>query len=139
MAKYRYGDRVTVNGKRGKVGLIHTDSSGDYIYNIRMDDGTLEMATENHVRPVGTHLTIKCTQPIKHFNINITVGKHGIVERCPICRSDYHTVSHPIHGDKEIWSDCLKCNKTKEQIEIEIKQPKPKEIENEDDDFGFFD
>ena len=37
-------------------------------------------------------------------------------DRCPICSTEWHRVEHPIHGKKEIWEDCLKCNKTKEDI-----------------------
>lgn len=155
MAKYKYGDRVRLNGYSGKVVSVFPDANGDYICKVEFDDGTKAEIPEYNLRPAlnvsfknvkppsGAYKTVKLTTPIKHININITISKDGIEfkDYCPVCKNPYHTIPHPIHGAKEMWSDCLTCGKTKEQIEEEKCKPISKEI-NDDyddyDDFGFY-
>ena len=151
MAKYKYGDRVKYNGKNCKVGVINKDVNGDYIYSVVFDDGTRTVIPESQVNPAsninlanvgpaaGTCRTIKLNQPIKYISINIKLS--DLKESCPVCKNTYQTMPHPIHGAKIMWSDCLTCNKTKEQIESEKHTIKTlsKEIEDDCDDFGFYD
>ena len=35
---------------------------------------------------------------------------------CVICGNYFKKTESPIHGKKEIWEDCITCNKTKEAI-----------------------
>lgn len=115
MPKFKYGDAVEVNGHTGTIRRITKKANGNYIYNVHFDNSNL----------IPPHMDFPESH-INHYNggnkkyqydgrfsyKNLMYSK----DRCPICSTEWHRVEHPIHGKKEIWEDCLKCNKTKEDI-----------------------
>lgn len=52
MARWKYGDIVKINGVKVKVASVWSNSSGDYIYRLRFDDGSEGEYPENHIKPV---------------------------------------------------------------------------------------
>ena len=115
MPKYKYGDRVQVNGHAGTVKSVRTSSSGGYECTVYFDDPNLippfMEVPENHIKPYygGT----------KKYEYDNRFSYKRIMngsEYCPVCNTKWHTIEHPIFGKKQVWKDCLKCKKTQEQI-----------------------
>lgn len=115
MPKYKYGDKVQVNGHKGTITRIVRKHSGDYICTVTFDDPNLIPPfmdfPENHIKP--DHSSRPKYEYDRRFSYRSIMNKDRY---CPICSTEWHRVEHPIHGKKEIWEDCLKCNKTKEDI-----------------------
>lgn len=112
--KFGYGDQVVVstNGtnKSGKVISVFRDRTGSIQCRVRFDSPTVvpsEMEfPESLLSPSG-----KAHVGLGRW-VDIDVG-------CPKCGSSWHTIEHPVFGKKQIWYDCIKCDKTREQIEKE--------------------
>lgn len=114
-----------------------------------MDDGTKVMTNDSHLKPVfrsssttaKQHAinTIISNTKIPYFQI-AEIKVVGVKDSCPVCKNEYQTIDHPIHGAKIQWSDCLTCKKTKEQLEAEEKEWKgdKDEVDKNYGDFGFY-
>lgn len=98
MAKYKYGDLVTVNGQKAKIVSTWISLNG-VDCRVQFNDGSEAEYPESHIEP-------RFNQFLKGL--------------CPICRSEWHVIEHPFHGKKVLWYDCVKCKKTRETIEDEI-------------------
>jgi len=115
MPLYKYGDKVKIktNGtyKIGKVISVRGNSFDGYECTVKFDSPSVvpnEMDfPEGYLEP--------CEEKINVFGHWVDTG-----ENCPICKQKWHKIESPIFGKKEIWIDCLKCKKTKEQLMKEI-------------------
>jgi len=118
MPKFKFGDKVIVNGVKGAVVSLWIDLSGDYIYRVRVNNSLDVEYPENHLRP---------DKPKVKFMVGgqMVANAYGFARNnpevnCPICKERWKIQEHPIHGSKELWYDCIKCSKTREQIEEEL-------------------
>lgn len=96
------GDIVSVRGQKGKI----LRTRWDYLFN-------------------KTEYIIKFLDPDTIPNeMNFYIEELKFLEasgNCPICRTPYTVTLSPVVGQK--WQDCLKCKKSKEQIEDELDNP----------------
>ena len=115
MPLYKYGDNVKIktNGtyKIGKVIKVVGNVLIGYTCTVKFDSNIIpsEMDFPDHY-----------LEP-HEVGASRYVGSWRFSgDNCPICKQAWHEVESPMFGKKEIWKDCLKCKKTKEQLMKEM-------------------
>jgi hypothetical protein len=111
MPKFKFGDRVIVNGNKGQVVSVYKDFNGDYTCRVRFDDRNLlppEMDyPENHVKPDPDDYDYFFGGYYKKAPAYVDTNKY-----CPVCKTAWAETKF----NNKIWYDCNKCKKKKEEL-----------------------
>ena len=112
MSIFKYGDRVKVNTNgTDKLGKIISIRGNTYVgFTCVVDFDSPPILIPQQMEFAEEDLVL-CGRKSTMFNRQVDTNKY-----CPVCSESWHEVESPIHGSKEIWTDCLKCNKTKEEL-----------------------
>lgn len=105
---YKVGDSVIVNGHRGVISIVTPKYNGLNIYTVRFPD--------NVIPP-----TMEFTKS------QLDRENSSTIKKCKCCGDIFKVTEHPVLGKKTLWYDCVKCGKTKEEIDaMEIEEAPPK-------------
>jgi hypothetical protein len=101
------GDKVMYNGRKGVVDAIHFNRHGMRICEISYDEGT-----PYYEEVYSDHLVILDNETPPPFKFSKKKSWVDSNKACPICEIPWTVTKF----ERQIWYDCKKCNKTKEQI-----------------------
>jgi len=140
MSKYKVGDKVVASGIHVTVMGVGAGvgSTGKY-YQVKDDAGHISYHLESKlslssIKPSPSMTPPKSVTPPKSgfqtvkFN-GLPIGGVSSASRrfhkdrnCPICKEEWKVTPHPFRGASEMWYDCIKCNKTREQVEASMNE-----------------
>lgn len=104
-SKFSFNDEVTANGYKAKIISVRGNVFDGYSYRVRF----LNTSLIPKEMDFSEETLIKQNPPIPKEDIN-----------CPACNTPWKIVKF----NMQIWKDCIKCNKTYEQIMKEYKNNK---------------
>jgi ribosomal protein L37AE/L43A len=96
-SKFKYGDEVIVSGHHGKVKSIRKDGQ-KYYCTVKFEN--------NYLIP-----------PEMEYDQDYIKLKDSNKNLCPFCKTRWNVTKFNMN----VWKDCLKCNKTQEEL-LKIKQ-----------------
>jgi len=106
-SKFIYGDKViTPDNNRGKVVSVYTIGK-EYYCKVKFDNAYLMPSEMEYHQDAITAVSSTSFSYKAMYNSS---------SQCPICGENWNKMNSPIFGKSEIWIDCLKCKKKKEDI-----------------------
>lgn len=118
-AKFSFNDEIKANGHKARIISIKGNYFDGYIYRVKFLDNGLMPSEMDFTEEI----LIKQNPP-----------KPGGESVCPVCNNPWKVVKF----NMQTWKDCIKCNKTYEQIMQESK-PGKKTVLDELENFPNFD
>jgi hypothetical protein len=100
MPRFKFGDRVEVSGHRCIVRSVRIDTNGNYHYVVKWDS---EQLIPREMEYPEMHLN----ETLKLYNRFIDTSIY-----CPLCENKWHKTAY----GNNVWFDCLRCGKKKEDI-----------------------